>query len=265
MKKLLLVTILSFFFSLIFAQELHFDDLSMHHSEEKEAKDVVCQKIDSIVDFALSKKGNRYKYGASGPNLFDCSGFMYYVFKQFGITLLRTSRAQYTMGKAVEKEDIRKGDLVFFIRGKGIGHVGLVIEVDSNSDYRFIHASNVKNGVKIDHSQREGYRKTFVGARRIIDCKENNIPIILTDEPQNPLLLDSLNALIAPINMENGDSNVTIVSTPPQEKIIYHKVKQGETLSAIARKHRVSVANIKKWNGLKSDMIRIDQRLKIYK
>ena len=43
-----------------------------------------------------------------------------------------------------------------------------------------------------------------------------------------------------------------------------HKVKSGETLGSIAKKHHTSVANIKRWNGLKSDNIRVGQRLYIY-
>lgn len=262
MREFLSILILLLSISFLSAQEALLEDFSVHYQERKSDRETVCQRIDSIVDFALSKKGKSYKYGASGPNAFDCSGFMYYVFKEFGVSLLRTSRGQYTMGKPVEAEDIRKGDLVFFIRGKGIGHVGLVIEVDTNQDYYFIHASNVKNGVKIDHSQREGYRKSYVGARRIVDCDENSNLFVLKDEKQDSSLLDSLNALIAPADMEQ---EVAVVQTTTKQEITYHSVKQGETLSAIARKYKVSVASIKKWNGLNSDMIRIEQRLKIYK
>lgn len=45
----------------------------------------------------------------------------------------------------------------------------------------------------------------------------------------------------------------------------YHKIKQGETLSSIARKYHISVNQLKKWNNLKSDFIRADAKLKIYK
>ena len=48
------------------------------------------------------------------------------------------------------------------------------------------------------------------------------------------------------------------------EQRVIHKVKSGETLGSIAKKHHTSVANIKRWNGLKSDNIRVGQRLYIY-
>lgn len=54
-------------------------------------------------------------------------------------------------------------------------------------------------------------------------------------------------------------------SEPPQQKTTIHKVKQGDTLSQLARKYRCSIAQIKQWNGLKSDLIRIGQKLKIKK
>lgn len=48
------------------------------------------------------------------------------------------------------------------------------------------------------------------------------------------------------------------------EQRVIHKVKSGESLGSIARKHRTTVANLKRWNGLKSDNIRVGQRLYIY-
>ena len=48
------------------------------------------------------------------------------------------------------------------------------------------------------------------------------------------------------------------------EQRVIHKVKSGETLSSIANKHRTTVANIKRWNGLKSNTIHVGQRLYIY-
>ena len=49
-----------------------------------------------------------------------------------------------------------------------------------------------------------------------------------------------------------------------KEKYITYTVKSGDTLNKIAKKHHVSVADIKKWNNLKGDLIRVDQKLKIY-
>tara|TARA_B100000959_G_scaffold275260_1_gene328381 strand:- start:13 stop:846 length:834 start_codon:yes stop_codon:yes gene_type:complete len=49
-----------------------------------------------------------------------------------------------------------------------------------------------------------------------------------------------------------------------QRKKIYHTVKTGDSLSEIAEMYKTSVKNIKKWNGLRSDIIRIGQKLEIW-
>lgn len=54
-----------------------------------------------------------------------------------------------------------------------------------------------------------------------------------------------------------------VVVAPPPSKPKYHTVKKGETLSGIAKKYRVTVANIKKWNNLKSNTIKANQRLRV--
>lgn len=100
---------------------------------------------------------------------FDCSGFTSYLYDQMGIKLNRTSRAQYTQGEAVDNSNLQTGDLVFFTSprsGKGIGHVGIVVDYDPmNGNFSFIHAS-IK-GVKVSQSTEPYYSRRYVGARRI--------------------------------------------------------------------------------------------------
>jgi len=74
---------------------------------------------------AASLKGRPYRYGATGPSAFDCSGYTRYVFARNGISLPRTSRAQYRATKRISKASARKGDLVFFGRGSAVYHVGI--------------------------------------------------------------------------------------------------------------------------------------------
>ena len=243
------------------------DTIAINWSEVN--ADHSCARVDSIVNFALTKLGKRYKYGSAGPYTFDCSGLMYFTFKHFGITLQRSSRQQYTMGKKVKKNDIRKGDLVFFLRGKQghryIGHVGLVISVDSLHNFKFVHASSPKYGVRIDESTKAAYARSFAGARRIIECNGENQPYIIPDEPITE-------DLVIAIDSTHNDTIPLLprVQTPEQQKaqsnVKYHYVKLGETLSAISRKYHVSVANLVKWNNLKNpDRLSINQRLKIYR
>ncbi|MGN1375115.1 MAG: C40 family peptidase [Prevotella sp.] len=126
--------------------------------------------VDNMLDEAFSHLGARYRSGHSGPNAFDCSGFTSYVFKSLGIDLNRSSRAQYSQGTPVSKQNLQCGDLVFFTSrgsGKSIGHVGIVVDVDAmNGSFNFIHAS-IK-GVKVSNSSEPYYSNRYVGARRVM-------------------------------------------------------------------------------------------------
>lgn len=125
--------------------------------------------MENLMDEAFSLIGTRYRSGASGPGGFDCSGFTSYLYRQMGIELNRSSRGQYTQGEAVANNNLQTGDLVFFTSprsGKGIGHVGIVVDYDPiNGNFSFIHAS-IK-GVKVSKSNEPYYSRRYVGARRI--------------------------------------------------------------------------------------------------
>lgn len=73
--------------------------------------------------FAKKQIGDRYRYGATGPNAWDCSGLTGGAWKAAGKKLPRTSQAQFRVGKKVSKSNLKKGDLVFFYRG--ITHVAI--------------------------------------------------------------------------------------------------------------------------------------------
>ncbi|MCH5232877.1 MAG: C40 family peptidase [Muribaculaceae bacterium] len=127
--------------------------------------------ISDLLQEANSHYGKKYRYGAKGPNAFDCSGFTGYVFNQFGYNIGTSSRGQYYEGIDVKKSSLRPGDLVFFTsrRSKGgVGHVGIVVTADNeNQTFTFIHAST-NSGIKISTSTEAYYAGRYIGARRII-------------------------------------------------------------------------------------------------
>ena len=129
------------------------------------------EMITDLLQEAQTHCGKRYRYGAKGPNNFDCSGFTGYVYNQFGFSLNSSSRGQYSDGIAVEKGTLRPGDLVFFSspRSKGgVGHVGIVINADNEKNtFSFIHAA-IGGGIEIQKSTAPYYLKRYIGARRII-------------------------------------------------------------------------------------------------
>lgn len=256
-----LFSVLIFFSLSLYSQESNRQqEWSAILKSGKAISDSSCEKIDSIIAFAMTKKGCSYRRANAGPNSFDCSGFTSYVFKQFGINLLRSSRDQYTIGMPVNRDDIRKGDLVFFIRGKQIGHVALVIDTDTNHHFTFIHASTYKTGVRIDKSTQEWYRRTFAGARRIVACQGENDSLV-----RHESLEVQSDSTLLPRNIPDTVSVVAPPAPKPAPVSFYYKIRKGDTLSHIARKYHVSVAQLKKWNRLHSDFIREGQKLKIYR
>lgn len=124
-----------------------------------------------LIETARAKLGSKYKYAGQGPDTFDCSGFMLYVFKQEGITLPHGSRAQYTLGKAIKKgEALKPCDLVFFSGSKvssTVGHVGMVVSYNADTEeFTFIHAA--MTGVELQVSTADYYARRYIGARRIL-------------------------------------------------------------------------------------------------
>ncbi|MDQ7092514.1 NlpC/P60 family protein [Desulfosporosinus sp. PR] len=115
-----------------------------------------------IVDRALSLQGTRYVFGGTSRSGFDCSGFTKYVYANAGISLPRTSYAQFASGTPVGKNDLRPGDLVFFTTySQGASHVGIYI-----GGGRFVQASNPSSGVEVSSLSDSFYSSRYLGARR---------------------------------------------------------------------------------------------------
>ena len=112
-----------------------------------------------ILETAYTKLGSPYKWGATGPNSFDCSGFTSWVYRQHGISLSRTAQAQSQGGVAVDRSNLQPGDLVFFGSGTSrITHVGIYV-----GDGKMIHSPQTGDVVKIS-----ALHKNYVCARRYL-------------------------------------------------------------------------------------------------
>lgn len=122
-------------------------------------------KGTSVVEYAKNYLGCKYVLGGSSPSTgFDCSGFTSYVYKNFGVSLSRSSKGQINDGVAVSRSDLQPGDIVVFNNSgnTAIGHVGIYIGGDN-----FIHAANPSQGVTITSLSSSYYGKRYVGARRV--------------------------------------------------------------------------------------------------
>ncbi|MCC7303615.1 MAG: C40 family peptidase [Bacteroidia bacterium] len=131
-------------------------------------------KQDSILSFAYLYLGVPYKYAGTSPKGFDCSGFVYFVFRHYAIDLPRTSRDMGRAGIEVPIDSCRAGDIILFkgtnARSKGIGHAGIVTWSDGK-DVQFIHSSSNKKrgGVILScFSDSPYYEKRFIKVVRVL-------------------------------------------------------------------------------------------------
>ncbi|PGP12006.1 peptidase [Bacillus cereus] len=122
-------------------------------------------KAEAIISTAKKYLGVPYVWGGTSPSGFDCSGFVYYVFRQHGINNLpRVSYDMFNVGTSVNKSDLRAGDLVYFKNTyrEGISHVGIYI-----GDGQFIQASSGDEKVKISNLSGSYYIQHYAGAKRV--------------------------------------------------------------------------------------------------
>jgi len=132
---------------------------------------------NDLVTYSDTFLGMNYLWGGTTPEIldatgkyvsggFDCSGFVQYTFKHFGINLPRTTMDQINIGISIKINDLKNGDLVFFMTNPDlayqVSHVGIYI-----GNNKFIHSP--KTGDVIKTSELTGYyKKKFVIGKRII-------------------------------------------------------------------------------------------------
>ena len=103
-------------------------------------------KAENAVDWARSRKGSPYSYGADGPHRFDCSGLTRWVYGKVGKYLPHSSSAQVSKTQRISRDNRRRGDLVFFYSRSGVYHVGIY----AGHGYVW-HASQPGEPVKREH------------------------------------------------------------------------------------------------------------------
>lgn len=218
---------------------------------EKEAAPTLSRLQKRLIRTAKSKLGCRYGYSGKGPNVFDCSGFMMYVFGQEGIKLSPGSRQQYTEGRPLKKkETLRPCDLVFFSGRKvsgTVGHVGMVLDYDSKTgEFTFIHAA-VSTGIEIQKSTAEYYAKRYIGARRVLPDDS------VAEDTGEDGEVDEVEDM-----KEKG------IEEPAPEPEVWHTIKSGDTLSGIARKYHTTVSTLCRLNGISTrTILKIGRKLRV--
>jgi cell wall-associated NlpC family hydrolase len=107
--------------------------------------------------------GVPYKWGGTSPSGFDCSGFVYYVYRSMGINISRTITTMYKQGTPVSKSDLQPGDIVIFQNTykSGLSHVGIYV-----GDGKFIHAPSSGKVVSYADLYSNYYIEHYYGAVR---------------------------------------------------------------------------------------------------
>lgn len=132
---------------------------------------------------AFSLVGLRYRRGGSSVKTgFDCSGFVQHVFgASCQLQVPRSASQQYQVGLTVGRDELQRGDLVFFRNRRG-WHVGIY-----TGDGQFIHSPNRRESIKVSSLASPYYRRTYLGARRLtldlIDPLPDGVPAPAQSEP----------------------------------------------------------------------------------
>jgi peptidoglycan DL-endopeptidase CwlO len=117
----------------------------------------------AAAEAAMSQRGKMYVWGAEGPDNYDCSGLTLWAYRQVGISLPHSSRAQFGYGKSVAYGEWKAGDLLFYGSSAGsIHHVAMYI-----GDGMLVHASQSGTPVQTGAAP-DGGGNDYLGAKRIV-------------------------------------------------------------------------------------------------
>ena len=152
----------------------HEDEKVVATEENSTAADTLIRR-EAVIDFAKNFLGKPYCYSCSNPDKgFDCSGFVQYVYKNFNISVPRSSTQYVAIGASLKPEDFKIGDVLVFYgyrNSTSIGHVGIICEANGMSS-KFIHSSSGKvKGVVISELSSEMYTRRFYKCIDVIGKK----------------------------------------------------------------------------------------------
>lgn len=116
-----------------------------------------------VVEIAHQHIGVPYVFGGVTPEGFDCSGFTCFVFQKANVQVGRNSREQFATCKKLEKDEVAKGDLVFFNSGTDeVTHVGIIIS-EKGESLKMIHASSSKGVIVAEIESSDYWMKKLHG------------------------------------------------------------------------------------------------------
>jgi len=117
----------------------------------------------AVANLAHEYVGSRYRWGGTSPAGFDCTGFVQFVYRQFGLNLPHNEAGQLASGQRVSADELEPGDVLVFANTyrRGLSHVGIYV-----GEGQFVHAADERHGVTVSNLW-DGYWSTrLVGASR---------------------------------------------------------------------------------------------------
>jgi hypothetical protein len=119
---------------------------------------------DEIALRAIAQVGTAYRYGGADLKGFDCSGLVFFIHRELGMTVPRTAADQYAASNPVNVHGLAPGDLLFFrtTSSKRITHVGIYA-----GEGRFVHAPQTGRTIELREIRDEYYGPRLVGAGRL--------------------------------------------------------------------------------------------------
>jgi cell wall-associated NlpC family hydrolase len=118
--------------------------------------------LERVALTAQRMVGIPYHYGGTDPRGFDCSGLVFYAYREAGVLVARTSREQLRASQPLDVDQALPGDLVFFRMSKRAWHVGIYL-----GGQRFIHAPSTGRAVAIESLDDEYYLRHRIQIRRL--------------------------------------------------------------------------------------------------
>ena len=120
---------------------------------------------NNAADIGLQYVGYNYRWGGTSPATgFDCSGFVYYVYRTMGVALSRDYWGMISQGTSISRDELQPGDLIFFVNTykAGLSHVAIWI-----GNGQFVHAIDERQGIQVSSLSNPYYSSRYYGATRI--------------------------------------------------------------------------------------------------
>jgi cell wall-associated NlpC family hydrolase len=146
-----------------------------------ESKSMNNPAVDAIINTAQQQLGKPYIWGATGPNAFDCSGFVQYVYGKHSIEMPRVSSEQARVGDLICKGTLdttrmMPGDLIFFSKNGRVHHVGIYVgsKVNNNGEIEIImvHAPSARKTVRYERVDKKYWLSQKPEVRRVLGVNQ---------------------------------------------------------------------------------------------